>query len=56
MKRAKLLLLQVLVAVVVIVIWHLISATTLFGVLPDAEVNAEDTAMLLFAGEAVQSL
>lgn len=28
------------------------SATTLFGVLPDAEVNAEDTAMLLFAGEA----
>ena len=31
MKRAKLLLLQVLVAVVVIVIWHLISATTLFG-------------------------
>ncbi|MGF6528270.1 ParA family protein [Variovorax sp. PvP013] len=28
------------------------SATTLFGVLPDAEVNAEHTAMLLFAGEA----
>ena len=28
------------------------SATTLFGMLPDAEVNAEDTAMLLFAGEA----
>jgi chromosome partitioning protein len=28
------------------------SATTLFGVLPDAEVDAEHTAMLLFAGEA----
>ena len=27
------------------------SATTLFGVLPDAEVDAEHTAMLLFAGE-----
>lgn len=27
------------------------SATTLFGVLPDAEVEAEHTAMLLFAGE-----
>ncbi|WP_110400050.1 ParA family protein [Sphaerotilus hippei] len=27
------------------------SATTLFGVLPDAEVEQEDTAMLLFAGE-----
>jgi chromosome partitioning protein len=28
------------------------SATTLFGVLPDAEVEQEHTAMLLFAGEA----
>lgn len=28
------------------------SATTLFGVLPDAEVDVENTAMLLFAGEA----
>jgi chromosome partitioning protein len=27
------------------------SATTLFGVLPDAEVDAEDTALLLFSGE-----
>lgn len=27
------------------------SATTLFGVLPDAEVDTENTAMLLFAGE-----
>jgi chromosome partitioning protein len=27
------------------------SATTLFGVLPDAEVDADNTAMLLFAGE-----
>ena len=31
MKRAKLLTLQVLVAVVVVLFWHLISATTLFG-------------------------